>query len=108
MMLVKIDKTTVMIIKSKQIMYLDFVYDNSNLEEVHFYKHFITYFHHKLDWKYNVEKRIDVFEKQGISTQAKHQRKLFTHTNQISIHQCFTWLTPSKRETIHGPTKATT
>jgi hypothetical protein len=47
MISINIDKTKVMTIKSKQIMYLDFVYDNNNLEEVYFYKYLGIDFHHK-------------------------------------------------------------
>jgi hypothetical protein len=56
---VNIDKTKVMIIKSKRITYDTFVYDNNSLEEVPSYKYLGMDIHHKLNWNYNVEKRIN-------------------------------------------------
>jgi hypothetical protein len=46
-----------MIIKSNKIPY-DTVYDNNNLEEVTSYKYLGIDIHHKLNWNYNIEKRI--------------------------------------------------
>jgi hypothetical protein len=55
---VNTDKTKVMIIKSHKITYYTFVYDNNNLEEVTSYKYLGIDIHHKLNWNYNIEKRI--------------------------------------------------
>jgi hypothetical protein len=52
-------KKEVMIIKSKRITYDTFVYDNNNLEEVPSYKYIGIYIHHKLNWNYNIEKKIN-------------------------------------------------
>jgi len=46
-MTINIDKTKVMIIKSKKITYANFMYDNNNLEEVTSYKYLIINLHHK-------------------------------------------------------------
>jgi hypothetical protein len=51
-------KTKVMIIKSNKIRYDTFVYDNNNLEEVNSYKYLGIDIHHKLNWNYNIEKKI--------------------------------------------------
>ena len=59
-MIVNIDKTKVMIIKSKKDTYANFMYDNSNLEEVSSYKYLGIYIHHNLNWNYSIEKRINV------------------------------------------------
>ena len=48
-----------MIIKSKKDTYTNFVYDNSNLEEVSSYKYLGIDIHHKLNWNYRIEKRIN-------------------------------------------------
>jgi hypothetical protein len=58
-MTVNTDKMKVMIIKSKNITYDTFVYDNNNLEEVPSYKYLRIYIHHKINWNYNIEKRIN-------------------------------------------------
>ena len=58
-MIVNIDKTKVMIVKSNQITYDNFVYDNNILDEVPLYKYLGIDVHHKLDWNYNIEKRIN-------------------------------------------------
>jgi len=58
-MTVKTDKTKVMIIKSKKDTYANFLYDNSNLEEVSSYKYLGIDIHHKLNWNYSIEKRIN-------------------------------------------------
>ena len=55
-MTVNTNKTKVMIIKSKKDSYANFVYDNSNLEEVSSYKYLGIYIHHKLNWNYRIEK----------------------------------------------------
>ena len=57
-MIVNSDKTKVMIIKSNKISYDNIVYDNKNLEEVASYKYLGIDIHHKLNWNYNIEKRI--------------------------------------------------
>jgi hypothetical protein len=51
-------KTKVMIIKSNKITYDTFVYDNNNLEEVTSYKYLGIDIHCKLNWNYNIEKRL--------------------------------------------------
>ena len=48
-----------MIIKSKKDTYAYFVYDNRNLEEVSSYKYLGIDIHHKLNWNYSIEKRIN-------------------------------------------------
>ena len=48
-MTVNTDKTKVMIIKSKNDTYANFMYDNSNLEEVSSYKYLGIDIHHKLN-----------------------------------------------------------
>ncbi len=58
-MIVNTDKTKVMIIKSKKDIYVNFIYDNSNLEEVSSYKYLRIDIHHKLKWNYIIEKRIN-------------------------------------------------
>ena len=57
-MTVNTDKTKVMNTKSKDI-YVNFVYDNSNLEEVSSYKYLGIDIHHKLNSNYSIEKRIN-------------------------------------------------
>ena len=49
-MIVNTDKTKVMIIKSKKDTYANFMYDNSNLEEVSSYKYLGIDIPHKLNW----------------------------------------------------------
>ena len=58
-MIVNTEKTKVMIIKSKKDTYAKFMYDNSNLEEVSSYKYLGIDIHHKLNWNYSIEKRIN-------------------------------------------------
>ena len=58
-MTVNTNKTKVMIMKSKKDTYPNFVYDNSNLEEVSYYKYLGIDIHHKLNWNYIIEKRIN-------------------------------------------------
>jgi hypothetical protein len=58
-MTVNTEKTKVMIIKSNKITYDNFVYDNNILEEVPSYKYLGIDIHHKLNWNYNIEKRIN-------------------------------------------------
>ena len=48
-----------MIIKYKKDTYTNFVYDNSNLEEVSSYKYLGIDILHKLNWNYSIEKRIN-------------------------------------------------
>ena len=48
-----------MITKSTKDTYANFVYDNSNLEEVTSYKHLGIDIHHKLNSNYRIEKRIN-------------------------------------------------
>jgi len=58
-MTVNTNKTKVMIIKSKKDTYANFMYDNNNLEEVSSYKYLGIDIHHKLNWNYSIEKRIN-------------------------------------------------
>ena len=58
-MTVKTGKTKIMIIKSKKYTYANFIYNNRNIEEVTSYKYLIIDIHHKLNWNYNIEKRIN-------------------------------------------------
>ena len=55
-MIVNIDKTKIMTIKSKKDTYANFTYDNRNIEEATSYKYLIIDIHHKLNWNYNIEK----------------------------------------------------
>jgi hypothetical protein len=48
-MVVNTDKMKVMIIKSKNITYANFMYDNNSLEEVTLYKYLIIDLHQKLN-----------------------------------------------------------
>jgi hypothetical protein len=57
-MTVNTDKTKVIIIKSNNITYDIFVYDNNNLEEVTSDKYLGIDIHHKLNWNYSIKKRI--------------------------------------------------
>jgi hypothetical protein len=57
-MIVNIDKTKVMIIKSNKIHYDTFVYDKNNLEKVTSYKYIGIDIHHKLNWNYSIDKMI--------------------------------------------------
>ena len=56
---VNVDKTKIMIIKSKKYTYANIIYDNINMEEVTSYKHLVIDSHHKLNWNYSIEKRIN-------------------------------------------------
>ena len=58
-MTVNTDKTKVMIIKSKNDTYANFMYDNSNLEEVSSYNYLGIDIHHKLNCNYSIKKRIN-------------------------------------------------
>ena len=57
-MIVNIDKTKVMIIKSKRINYDNFIYNNNYLEKVSSYNYLGIDIHHQLNWNYNIEKRV--------------------------------------------------
>ena len=48
-----------MIIKSKGDTYANFVYVYSNLEEVSSHKYLGIDIHHKINWNYSIEKRIN-------------------------------------------------
>ena len=52
-------KTRIMIIKSKKDTYENSIYDNKNLEELSSYKYLRTDIHHKINWNYSIEKRIN-------------------------------------------------
>ena len=58
-MTVNTDKKKVIIIKSNKITYDYFVYGKNILEEVPSYKYLGINIHHKLNWNYNIEKRIN-------------------------------------------------
>ena len=58
-MTVNTDKKKIMIIKSMKDTYENFIYDNRNLEQVTSYKYLRINIHHKLNWNYNIEKRIN-------------------------------------------------
>jgi hypothetical protein len=58
-MTVNIDKTKVVIIKSKNITYANFMYDNNNVEEMTSYKYLRIDLQQKLNWNYSIEKRIN-------------------------------------------------
>ena len=57
-MTVNIDKIKVVMIKSKNITYANFLYDN-NLEEVNSYKYMRFNLYHKINWNYSINKRIN-------------------------------------------------
>jgi hypothetical protein len=57
-MIVNTNKTKVVIIKSNNIPYDTFIYDNNNLEEVTSYKYLGIDIHHKINWNYSIEKMI--------------------------------------------------
>ena len=61
----------VMIIKTKKDTYANFVYDNSNVEKMSSYKYLGIDIHHKLNWNYRIEKRINGGWKAGIILGAK-------------------------------------
>ena len=56
---VNIDKTKIMIIKSKKDTYENFIYGNRNIEEVTSSKYLRIDIHQKLNWNYNIDKRIN-------------------------------------------------
>ena len=58
-MTVNTDKTKVMIIKSKNDIYANFLYDNRNLEELYSYKYLGIDIHHKIICNYSIQKRIN-------------------------------------------------
>ena len=58
-MTVNTDKTKNMIIKSKKDTYANLIYGNRNLEEVTSCKYLGIDIHHKLNWNYSIEKRIN-------------------------------------------------
>ena len=58
-MTVNTDKTKVLLVKSKKNTYANFMYDNSNLEEVSSYKYLGIDIHYKLNWNYSIQKRIN-------------------------------------------------
>ena len=58
-MIVNTDKIKIMIIKSKKDTYANFIYGNRNLEEVTSCKYLGIDIHHKLNWNYSIEKRIN-------------------------------------------------
>ena len=58
-MVVNTDKTKNVIIKSKKNGYANAIYDNINLGEVTSYKYLRINIHHKLNWNYGIEKRIN-------------------------------------------------
>ena len=53
------NKTKFMVIKSNKGTYDNFAYDNRILEEVTSYKYLQIDFHHKFNYNYNIEKRIN-------------------------------------------------
>ena len=56
---VNIDKPKIVIIKSKKDTCVNFIYDNTNLEEVTYYKYLRIDIHHKLNSNYGVGKMIN-------------------------------------------------
>ena len=58
-MTINTNKTKIMIIKSKKDTYTNFIYDNRNIEKVTSYKYLRIDIHHKLNWNYSIEKRIN-------------------------------------------------
>lgn len=58
-MTIDTDKTKVMIVKSKKIIYDTFIYEKNSLDEVPSYKSLGIDSHHKLNWNYIIEKMIN-------------------------------------------------
>jgi hypothetical protein len=58
-MTINTHKTKIVIIKSKNITYDTFIYDNNNLEEVTSYKSVGIDIHHKLNLNHSIEKKIN-------------------------------------------------
>jgi len=58
-MTVNTSKTKAIIIKSKNIAYDTFIYENNSLEEVSSYKHLIIDIHHKFNYNYSAKKKIN-------------------------------------------------
>ena len=58
-MSVNIDKTKITIVNSKKDIGANFIYDNININEVSSYNHFGIDIHHKFNWNYSIEKRIN-------------------------------------------------
>ena len=53
-----IDKSKIMIIKSKKITYDNLIYDDNYLEELPSYKYLRIDINHQFNWNYNIEKMI--------------------------------------------------
>ena len=58
-MTVNNDKKRLMIIKSQKDTYKNYVYDNTDLEEVYSYKYLRIDIHHKLNLNYGIDKRFN-------------------------------------------------
>ena len=58
-MLMDTNRMKVMVIKSQNITYVSFIYNNNSLEEVSSYKYFSIDIHHKLNMNYSIEKMIN-------------------------------------------------
>ena len=80
------DKKIIMIIKYKKDTYANFIYDNKNLDEVTSYKYLGIDIHHKLKWKYSIEKIINKAWKAyfGLKNNYKFLENLLKHYLQIT------------------------
>ena len=98
-----------MIIKSKKDTYANFVYDNSNFEEVSSYKYLGIDIHHKLKWNYNIKKMINGGWKAyfGLENNCKatnlamwDKKKLFFETlvTPVILYGCEVWGCSISRE----------
>ena len=108
-MTVNTDKAKIMIIKSKKDTYANFVYDNSNFEEVFSYKYLGIDIHHKLNLNYSIKKRINGGWKAyfGLENNCKetnlvmwYKKKLLFETlvNPAILYGCEVWGCSISRE----------
>ena len=90
-----------MLIKSKDT-YANFVYDNSNLEEVSSYRYLGINSHHQLNWNYSIEKMINGGQKDyfGLENNCKvanlvmwDKKKLLFETlvTPVILYGCEVW-----------------
>jgi len=106
---VNTDRTKFMIMKSKKETYANFMYGNSNLEEVPYYRYLGIDIHHKLNWNYSIEKRINGGWKAyfGLENNCKTEnlvmwdRKKFlfeTLVTHVILYECEVWGCSISRE----------
>ena len=58
-MIINFDKNKLMIIESKKGTYDTCIHENNYLEEFSSYNFILIDIHHKFNWNYNIEKRIN-------------------------------------------------